>query len=130
MGSLQLGDPDVLDLGIASGALDGVDTVCVTYGLYEDGFVDLIQNRRFKMVFMAFHHVNNHGNFGPNHQCSNVLKCANCQLEHHSLDPRCDVIRRYRTDLNKAVNMAISEGKLHRREIPQQQFQPTTFRYN
>ncbi|CAF4613064.1 unnamed protein product, partial [Didymodactylos carnosus] len=42
----------------------------------------------------------------------------------------CDVIRRYRTDLNKAVNMAISEGKLHRREIPQQQFQPTTFRYN
>ncbi|CAF1475916.1 unnamed protein product, partial [Didymodactylos carnosus] len=49
------------------------------------------------------------GNFGPNHQCSNVLKCANCQLEHHSLDPRCDVIRRYRTELNKAVNMAICE---------------------
>ncbi|CAF4408241.1 unnamed protein product, partial [Didymodactylos carnosus] len=63
------------------------------------------------------------GNFGPNHQCSNVLKCANCQLEHHSLDPRCDVIRRYRTELNKAVNMAICEGKLHRREIPQQQDQ-------
>ncbi|CAF1167921.1 unnamed protein product [Didymodactylos carnosus] len=70
------------------------------------------------------------GNFGLNHQCSNVLKCANCQLEHHSLDPRCDVIRRYRTELNKAVNMAICEGKLHRREIPQQQDQPTTFRYN
>ncbi|CAF1224506.1 unnamed protein product [Didymodactylos carnosus] len=70
------------------------------------------------------------GNFGPNHQCSNVLKCANCQLEHHSLDPRCDVIRRYRTELNKAVNMAICEDKLHRREIPQQQDQPTTFRYN
>ncbi|CAF4495028.1 unnamed protein product, partial [Didymodactylos carnosus] len=51
------------------------------------------------------------------------------QLGRMAVDPRYDVIRRYRTDLNKAVNMAIRDGKLHRREIPQQQPQQSTFRY-
>ncbi|CAF1013001.1 unnamed protein product [Didymodactylos carnosus] len=63
------------------------------------------------------------GNFDPNHQGSNVLRYANCQQEHQSSDPMCDIIRRCRTDLNEAINISILEDKLDRRTTPQQQLQ-------
>ncbi|CAF1516860.1 unnamed protein product, partial [Didymodactylos carnosus] len=63
-------------------------------------------------------HVSSSDSDDINDKSHGELQNADCQLEHQPLDPRCDVIRRYRTDLNKAVKMAIQERKLHRQEMP------------
>ncbi|CAF2399129.1 unnamed protein product [Rotaria sp. Silwood2] len=50
-------------------------------------------------------------------KCSSKPICANCGLDHHSLDPKCNVVRNYRQKLNEEVKKAISDGTLNRRTI-------------
>ncbi|CAF1083272.1 unnamed protein product [Didymodactylos carnosus] len=67
------------------------------------------------------------------HKAANKMTyCTKCWGLGHLRDVCTILTQRCRIclELNKAVNMAICEGKLHRREKSQQQDQPITFRYN
>ncbi|CAF3774971.1 unnamed protein product [Rotaria sp. Silwood1] len=55
---------------------------------------------------------------GQTHDCSNVVRCAQCDGHHHSLSNECEKVAEYRFKLKEQVNNAISTGKLHRL-IPQ-----------
>jgi len=48
------------------------------------------------------------------HECSNTVRCAQCDDPHHSLSSECEKVIQYRSDLKEQVNNAISTGKLHR----------------
>jgi hypothetical protein len=48
------------------------------------------------------------------HECSNTVRCAQCDDPHHSLSSECEKLIQYRSDLKEQVNNAISTGKLHR----------------
>ena len=60
------------------------------------------------------------------HECSNVLRCAQCDGCHHSLSSECEKVTQYRADLKEQVNNALSTGKLHR-QVPQGRTQPNQF---
>jgi len=50
-------------------------------------------------------------------KCSGNPRCAQCGLDHHSLDPNCEHIQKYRQKLNHEVKQAVSEGTINRRPI-------------
>ncbi len=50
-------------------------------------------------------------------KCSGNPRCAQCGLDHHSLDPNCEHIQKYRQKLNHEVKQAVSEGTINRRTI-------------
>lgn len=45
-----------------------------------------------------------------NQLCSKKAKCAQCSLDHMSLDPDCQAVQQYRDNLNKAVKQAVQDG--------------------
>ena len=51
-------------------------------------------------------------NENHNETCSKIPKCAQCSLEHVSIDPDCQVIQQYRNNLNKAVKQAMKDGAI------------------
>ena len=61
---------------------------------------------------------------GQAHECSNMIRCAQCDGSHHSLSSECGKVVEYRADLKEQVNNAISTGKLQRL-VPQDNVQPT-----
>ncbi|CAF2840748.1 unnamed protein product, partial [Rotaria sp. Silwood2] len=63
---------------------------------------------------------------GQTHDCSNVVRCAQCDGHHHSLSNECEKVAEYRFKLKEQVNNAISTGKLHRL-VPQDRAQPMQF---
>ncbi|CAF3860218.1 unnamed protein product, partial [Rotaria sp. Silwood1] len=63
---------------------------------------------------------------GQTHDCSNVVRCAQCDGHHHSLSNECEKVAEYRFKLKEQVNNAISTGKLHRL-VPQDRAQPIRF---
>ncbi|CAF3850779.1 unnamed protein product [Rotaria sp. Silwood2] len=74
-------------------------------------------------------------NYNHHHlkKCSDKPICANCDLDHHSLDPKCNVVRNYRQKFNEEAKKAISDGTLNRRTIQmfhQHQQLPTDLFYD
>ncbi|CAF4597061.1 unnamed protein product, partial [Rotaria sp. Silwood2] len=63
---------------------------------------------------------------GQTHDCSNVVRCAQCDGHHHSLSNECEKVAEYRFKLKEQINNAISTGKLHRL-VPQDRAQPMQF---
>ena len=63
---------------------------------------------------------------GQTHECSNIVRCAQCDGPHHSLSSDCGKVVEYRSDLKEQVNNAIFTGKLHR-IVPQDRAQPMQF---
>ena len=49
-----------------------------------------------------------------NNVCSKIMKCAQCQQKHHSLDASCHVVQEYRNNLNSAVKQAMEDGIITR----------------
>ncbi|CAF1287442.1 unnamed protein product [Rotaria sordida] len=49
--------------------------------------------------------------------CSGKPLCAQCGQDHHSLDPKCEVIQHYRKKLNLEVKQAINDGIINRKPI-------------
>ncbi|CAF1265197.1 unnamed protein product [Rotaria magnacalcarata] len=47
------------------------------------------------------------------HNCSNRVRCAQCNGEHQPLSSECENVAEYRLELKVQVNNAISSGKLH-----------------
>ncbi|CAF3510028.1 unnamed protein product [Rotaria socialis] len=64
---------------------------------------------------------------GQTHVCSNTVRCAQCDGEHHSLSSECEKVVEYRSNLKEQVEHALSAGKLQRL-MPQDHVQPTEFR--
>ncbi|CAF2827771.1 unnamed protein product [Rotaria sp. Silwood2] len=64
---------------------------------------------------------------GQTHECSNTVRCAQCDGDHHSLSSECGKVVEYRSDLKEQVDIALSTGKLQRL-VPQDHVQPTQFR--
>jgi hypothetical protein len=52
------------------------------------------------------------------HQCSNVLRCAQCDGAHHSLDSNCTEVKNYKIQLKQQVEYALQNGALHRPPVP------------
>ena len=63
---------------------------------------------------------------GQLHNCSNIVRCAQCDGGHHSLSSECAKVIEYRSELKEQVNNAIAAGKLHR-VVPQDRAQPMQF---
>ena len=63
---------------------------------------------------------------GQLHDCSNIVRCAQCDGGHHSLSSECEKVIEYRSELKEQVNNAIASGKLHR-VVPQDRAQPMQF---
>jgi hypothetical protein len=63
---------------------------------------------------------------GQTHECSNIVRCAQCDGPHHSLSSDCGKVVEYRSDLKEQVNNAIFTGKLHR-IVLQDRAQPIQF---
>jgi hypothetical protein len=52
---------------------------------------------------------------GVKHICSeDNLKCAQCDGDHFSLDPRCPIIKTYKIELKRAVDNAVASGSIRR----------------
>ena len=49
---------------------------------------------------------------GQLHDCSNIVRCAQCDGGHHSLSSECEKVIKYRSELKEQVNNAIASGKL------------------
>ncbi|CAF3687307.1 unnamed protein product [Rotaria socialis] len=49
--------------------------------------------------------------------CSGIPQCAQCGLNHQSLDPMCSIIQNYRQKLNYEVKQAVQGGRLIRRGV-------------
>ena len=64
---------------------------------------------------------------GQTHICSNTVRCAQCDGDHHSLSSECEKVVEYRSNLKEKVENALSAGKLQRL-VPQDHVQPTVFR--
>ncbi|CAF2003672.1 unnamed protein product [Rotaria magnacalcarata] len=52
-----------------------------------------------------------------NGRCSGSPRCAQCGLDHHSLDPSCKYIQNYRQKLNQEVKQAVRVGTINRRRV-------------
>ncbi|CAF1079197.1 unnamed protein product [Rotaria sp. Silwood1] len=50
-------------------------------------------------------------------KCSGKPCCAQCGLDHHSLDPNCEYIQNYRQKLNQEVKQAFRDGTINRRTV-------------
>jgi hypothetical protein len=52
--------------------------------------------------------------YNANHNdiCSKQFKCAQCSLNHFSLDADCQMIQQHRNNLNQAVKQAVKEGAI------------------
>ncbi|CAF4536179.1 unnamed protein product [Rotaria sp. Silwood2] len=68
------------------------------------------KERKCKICLQAFDHdhVMN---------CSGKPICAQCGLDHHSLDPKCHHIQNYKQVLNREVKQAVSDGTINRGAI-------------
>ncbi|CAF2130799.1 unnamed protein product [Rotaria magnacalcarata] len=64
---------------------------------------------------------------GQTHVCSNTVRCAQCDEDHHSLSSACEKVVEYRSNLKEQVENALSAGKVQRL-VPQDHVQPTEFR--
>ncbi|CAF1411472.1 unnamed protein product [Rotaria magnacalcarata] len=64
---------------------------------------------------------------GQTHVCSNTVRCAQCDKDHHSLSSACEKVVEYRSNLKEQVENALSAGKVQRL-VPQDHVQPTEFR--
>lgn len=56
-------------------------------------------------------------NESHNQICSKKLNCAQCGLDHFSLDADCQRIQEYRNNLNRAVKQAVGDGALKLKSI-------------
>ncbi|CAF3357989.1 unnamed protein product [Rotaria socialis] len=63
---------------------------------------------------------------GQTHVCSNTVRCAQCDGEHHSLSSECEKVVEYRSNLKEQAENALSAGKLQRL-VPQDRVQLTEF---
>jgi hypothetical protein len=52
--------------------------------------------------------------YNENHNlvCSKQPKCAQCSFDHSSLDPDCQMVQQYRSNLNRAVKLAVKDGAI------------------
>lgn len=62
-------------------------------------------------------------NYDSNHnkECSKQLKCAQCNQDHHSLDPNCLIVQDYQSNLNHAVKEAMERGQIKRNTVYEEQ---------
>ena len=70
---------------------------------------------------------------GHNVTCTKQYHCAQCKQNHYSLDSNCKVIQEYRTNLNKAVKQAKSDGTIKLPQVETKQMvsvQPLKFDLN
>ncbi|CAF2646572.1 unnamed protein product [Rotaria sp. Silwood2] len=60
--------------------------------------------------------------YDENHNeiCSKEYQCAQCHMDHYSLDSKCLAIQQYRNNLNRAVKQAVEDGVITRKSTEQQ----------
>ena len=49
-----------------------------------------------------------------NNKCSGKALCAQCGLDHYSLDPDCEYVQKYRERLKQEVQQAVQDGTISR----------------